>query len=180
MKESSGKSAKTRCGGGKSERDGMGKSEKRGKRPGERYSTLYREISIMRICNFNASPNPAKLPKRKPAASTLRANPEHRGSSRCRVPGFPRSSVPPSPSVLLLLRLHRCRPPSQNPITPRATSYVQQPNPHTRTRRASLPRDQIDSVRVSSFGLLFSDFLAIVKRCLATLPLLCWYTGRIN
>lgn len=83
MKESSSESAKTRCGGGESEReaDGMGKSEKRGKRLGERYSTLYREISIMRICNFNASPNPAKLPKRKPAASTLRANPEHRGSS---------------------------------------------------------------------------------------------------
>ncbi|KYM83917.1 hypothetical protein ALC53_05679 [Atta colombica] len=61
----------------------MGKSEKLGKRPGERYSTLYREISIMRICNFNASPNPAKLPKRKPAASTLRANPEHRASATC-------------------------------------------------------------------------------------------------
>ncbi|KYN23403.1 hypothetical protein ALC57_04277 [Trachymyrmex cornetzi] len=60
----------------------MGKSEKLGKRPGERYSTLYREISIMRICNFNASPNPAKLPKRKPAASTLRANPEHRVLNR--------------------------------------------------------------------------------------------------
>lgn len=79
----------------------MGKSEKRGKRPAERYSTLYREISIMRICNFNASPNPAKLPKRKPAASTLRANPEHRGSSlvhppprtRRRVPGF--CALPP-------------------------------------------------------------------------------------
>lgn len=172
MKESSSESAKTRCGGGKSEReaDGMGKSEKRGKRPGERYSTLYREISIMRICNFNASPNPAKLPKRKPAASTLRANPEHRGSSlvhplpltrslRRSSPGFPRSSPlftparPPSP----------LSPPSRNPITPRATSYVQQPNPHTRTRRASLPRDQIDSVRVSSSRLLFPDFFAIVE-----------------
>ncbi|KAL0119862.1 hypothetical protein PUN28_007941 [Cardiocondyla obscurior] len=46
-------------------------------------------------------------------------------------------------------------PPSRNPITPRATSYVQQPNPHTRARLAlsppspPLPRDQIDSVRVS-------------------------------
>lgn len=58
----------------------------------------------MRICNFNASPNPAKLPKRKPAASTLRANPEHRGSSLVHPPlpsspsrpGFPRS-FPPSP-----------------------------------------------------------------------------------
>lgn len=102
-------SAKTRCGDGKSEWEadgisGEGKSEKRGKRPGERYSTLYREISIMRICNFNASPNPAKLPKRKPAASTLRANPEHRGSSLVHPPlspslpssrpGFLRSSPP--------------------------------------------------------------------------------------
>lgn len=86
-------------------------------------------------------------------------------------PGFPRfppsftPARPPSP----------LSPPSQNPITPRATSYVQQPNPHTRTRRASLPRDQIDFVRVSSSGLLFSDFFAIVKRCLATLSLSCWY-----
>lgn len=43
----------------------------------------------MRICNFNASPNPAKLPKRKPAASTLRANPEHRGSSLVHSPLVP-------------------------------------------------------------------------------------------
>lgn len=45
--------------------------------------------------------------------------------------------------------------------------------------RASLPRDQIDSVRVSFPGLLFSDFFAIVKRCLASLPPLTlvadWY-----
>jgi len=157
---------------------------------GERYSTLYREISIMRICNFNASPNPAKLPKRKPAASTLRANPEHRGSSLVhpsprslrRVPGF---RVPPPPPPAL--HFTPARPPSplsspsRNPITPRATSYVQQPNPHTRTRRAFLPRDQIDFVRVSSSGLLFSDFFAIVKRCLTLSSLtLAVGTDRIN
>ena len=123
----------------------MGKSEKLGKRPGERYSTLYREISIMRICNFNASPNPAKLPKRKPAASTLRANPEHRGSSLVHSPLS--LSLPPSrPGFSLRSLLLPFTPalsplssPSRNPITPRATSYVQQPNSHTRTRRTSPP-----------------------------------------
>lgn len=118
----------------------------------------------MRICNFNASPNPAKLPKRKPAASTLRANPEHRGSSLVHPPPpvAPRVSarLPPSPSFTPARPPSPLSPPSRNPITPRATSYVQQPNPHTRTRRAPplLPRDQIDSVRVSSSRLLFSDF----------------------
>lgn len=160
----------------------MGKSEKRGKRPGERYSTLYREISIMRICNFNASPNPAKLPKRKPAASTLRANPEHRGSS-------PRSS--PSPVLSVASRVSALFPLPRRPRRPRvyscasaftavasiAESHNASSNllcattqsTYSNASRASLPRDQIDSVRVSFSGLLFSDFFAIVKRCLATL-----------
>lgn len=92
----------------------MGKSEKRGKRPGERYSTLYREISIMRICNFNASPNPAKLPKRKPAASTLRANPEHRGSSL----------VQPSPRILRRVPGFRALPPLPRPFYSCASAFT--------------------------------------------------------
>lgn len=122
-------------------RTGMGKSEKHGKRPRERYSTLYREISIMRICNFNASPNPAKLPKRKPAASTLRANPEHRGSSLVHppLPSSPSrvSALFPPPPFTPARPPSLLSPPSRNPITPRATSYVQQPNPHTRMRLPS-------------------------------------------
>lgn len=46
----------------------VGPPRVKGRRPeGERkrewYSTLYREISIMRICNFNASPSPGNLPE---------------------------------------------------------------------------------------------------------------------
>lgn len=164
MKESSSSSAKTGRGGGKSEReaDGMRKSEKRGKRPGERYSTLYREISIMRICNFNASPNPAKLPKRKPAASTLRANPEHRGSSlvhpiphslrrasRVSAPLSPCSYASAFTAVASIAESHNA---SSNLLC--ATTQFTYSN----ASRTSLPRDQIDSVRVSSPELLFSDF----------------------
>lgn len=61
----------------------------------------------MRICNFNASPNPAKLPKRKPAASTLRANPEHRGSSLVHPPRAVASRV----SALFLPPFTPARPP---------------------------------------------------------------------
>ena len=61
----------------------------------------------------------------------------HRSPPRClrRVPGFSLRSLllPFTPAPLPLSS------PSRNPITPRATSYVQQPNPHTRTRRVSLP-----------------------------------------
>lgn len=147
----------------------------------------------MRICNFNASPNPAKLPKRSQQpqpfvpirsiavlpsfATLLHHHHQRRHLHRLSHPGFPRepTSFPLSP-------------PSQNPITPRATSYVQQPNPHTRTRRAlPHPRDQIDSVRVV-FRFLFSDFFAIVKRRFACLslrsaalsPAWCDRDGQIN
>lgn len=124
----------------------MRKSEKRGKRAVEkergRYSTLYREISIMRICNFNALPNPAKLPKR-----SQQPQPFVPIRSIAVLPSFATSTVFPVPGFrALLLRTHHhhllpfpLSPLSQNPITPRATSYVQQPNPHTRTRRAPPP-----------------------------------------
>lgn len=151
---------------------GRRKSEKRGKRPGEgreRYSTLYREISIMRICNFNASPNPAKLPKRsqqQPQPSSCQS-----GASRF----FPRFtlSLPSSAHLLRLvprfLRLlfptfssHRRIPfpssLSQNPITPRATSYVQQPNPHTRTRRVRYPPTRSNRFRVCCLWIFVSRF----------------------
>lgn len=91
----------------------------------------------MRICNFNASPNPAKLPKRsqqpqpfvpirsiaRGSSLVLRSRLAPATPLRIRAPPPP---LPPPPPASL---------PSQNPITPRATSYVQQPNPHTRTRR---------------------------------------------
>lgn len=141
----------------------------------------------MRICNFNASPNPAKLPKRKPAASTLRANPEHRGSSLVqpsprilrRVPGF--RALPPLPVPFTPARPPSpLSSPSRNPITPRATSYVQQPNPHIRTR-ARFPPARSNRFRpcVVPRTFVFRFFSQLSSVVLASLPPLTlaadWY-----
>lgn len=141
----------------------------RGERERERYSTLYREISIMRICNFNASPNPAKLPKRnqqQPQPSSCQS-----GASRF-FPRFTRLTLPSSAHLLRLVprflrvlfptfSFHPSHPfpllsLSQNPITPRATSYVQQPNPHTRTRRVHYPPARSNRFRVCCLWIFVS------------------------
>ena len=89
----------------------------------------------MRICNFNASPSPGKLPKHS-----------HPQTS---VPIRSLALPPPVPSCLLILSLFfffsvlpRPPPPPplhlhrllRNAITPRATPYAQQPNPPTPQR----------------------------------------------
>lgn len=173
--------------GASGKQTGMGKSEKRGKRPGERYSTLYREISIMRICNFNASPNPAKLPKRKPAASTLRANPEHRGSSlgspthppprprRRRVPSF-RALLPfysyasAFTAVASIAESHNA---SSNLLCATTQST------YSNASRFSPPRSNRFRPCVVLRTFVFRFFRDCQARCLATLPL-SRRGGRIN
>lgn len=107
--------------------------------------------------------------------NSLRANPEHRGSSRVSpaspslrlVPRFLRLLFPtfsfrrafsPSPSLSHSLSLSL----SQNPITPRATSYVQQPNPHTRTRR--YPPARSNRFRVCCLWIFVSRFFSFSLR----------------
>ena len=139
--------AKWRSAGGR-----RGEGEEREKeRRREWYSTLYREISIMRICNFNASPSPGKLPKHNHPQTFVPIRslalpypyptflPSHSQPLLLHPP--PPPPPPPPPllllllllSLLLLLALLPLYRLLWNAITPRATPYVQRPDPPTST-----------------------------------------------